>query len=176
MSSKVSVLKNGGSTGALTGRSEHPVTVPDFLSARARGCRLTMLTCYDYTMARILDAAGVDSLLVGDSLGMVVQGQPDALAVNLEEMIYHTRMVMRGVRRALVVTATPPALTTASQAAASHGPLGPRSRTRLPGCRPNSSVSTWASWLVLRTVSPYVQVSVGGVVVAGVASECALPG
>ncbi len=66
-----------------------------------------MLTCYDYTMARILDAAGVDSLLVGDSLGMVVQGQPDALAVNLEEMIYHTRMVMRGVRRALVVTDMP---------------------------------------------------------------------
>src|SRR5271169_6358406 len=83
---------------------ERPVTVPDFLSARARGQRLTMLTCYDYTMARILDAAGVDCLLVGDSLGMVVQGQSDALAVTLEEMIYHTRLVMRGVRRSLVVT------------------------------------------------------------------------
>jgi 3-methyl-2-oxobutanoate hydroxymethyltransferase len=66
-----------------------------------------MLTCYDYTMARLLDAAGVDSLLVGDSLGMVVQGQNDSLAVTLEEMIYHTRLVVRGTRRALVVADLP---------------------------------------------------------------------
>jgi len=84
-----------------------PVTVPDFLAAKARGGRLTMLTAYDYTMARLLDAAGVDSLLVGDSLGMVVQGQPDALAVTLDEMIYHTRLVMRGVTRSLVITDLP---------------------------------------------------------------------
>jgi 3-methyl-2-oxobutanoate hydroxymethyltransferase len=84
-----------------------PVTVPDFLSARARSHRLTLLTAYDYTMARLLDQAGVDSILVGDSLGMVVQGQADSLGVTLEEMIYHTRMVMRGVRRALVVTDLP---------------------------------------------------------------------
>src|SRR5919109_2697297 len=83
------------------------VTVPDFLSARARGVRLTMLTCYDYTMARLLDAAGVDGLLVGDSLGMVVQGQPDSLAVTLDEMVYHTRLVARGVRRALLMTDLP---------------------------------------------------------------------
>src|SRR5438105_1964427 len=84
-----------------------PVTVPDFIAAKARGGRLTMLTAYDYTMARLLDAAGVDSILVGDSLGMVVQGQPDSLAVTLDEMIYHTRLVMRGVRRSLVVTDMP---------------------------------------------------------------------
>src|SRR5918995_1948180 len=84
-----------------------PVTVPDFLSARTKGRRLTMLTAYDYTMARLLDAAGVDSLLVGDSLGMVVQGQPDSLAVTLDEMIYHTRLVMRGTKRALVSTDLP---------------------------------------------------------------------
>jgi 3-methyl-2-oxobutanoate hydroxymethyltransferase len=84
-----------------------PVTVPDFLAARSRGQRLTMLTAYDCTMARILDAAGVDSLLVGDSLGMVVQGQPDSLGVTLDEMVYHTKLVMRGVRRALVVTDLP---------------------------------------------------------------------
>jgi 3-methyl-2-oxobutanoate hydroxymethyltransferase len=84
-----------------------PVTVPDFLAAKARGSRLTMLTAYDYTMARLLDAAGVDSILVGDSLGMVVQGQPDSLAVTLDEMIYHTRLVMRGVRRSLVVVDMP---------------------------------------------------------------------
>src|SRR5271170_362503 len=106
MTATTSVLKNG-SNGFSLGRSEHPVTVPDFLAAKARGYRLTMLTCYDYTMARILDAAGVDSLLVGDSLGMVVQGQPDALAVTLEEMIYHTRLVLRGARRSLVVTDMP---------------------------------------------------------------------
>jgi 3-methyl-2-oxobutanoate hydroxymethyltransferase len=84
-----------------------PVTVPDFLSARARGVRLTMLTAYDYTLARLLDAAGVDGLLVGDSLGMVVQGQPDCLAVTLDEVIYHTRLVARGVRRSLLVADLP---------------------------------------------------------------------
>jgi 3-methyl-2-oxobutanoate hydroxymethyltransferase len=83
------------------------VTVPDFVAAKARGQRLTMLTAYDYTMARLLDAAGVDCLLVGDSLGMVVQGQPDSLAVTLDEMIYHTRLVVRGASRALVVADMP---------------------------------------------------------------------
>jgi 3-methyl-2-oxobutanoate hydroxymethyltransferase len=66
-----------------------------------------MLTCYDYTMARLLDAAGVDGLLVGDSLGMVIQGRPDSLAVTLDEMIYHTRLVARGAKRSLVVTDMP---------------------------------------------------------------------
>ena len=84
-----------------------PFTVPDFLAARSRGHRITMLTAYDYTMARLLDSAGVDSLLVGDSLGMVVQGQSDCLGVTLDEMVYHTRLVMRGVRRALVVADLP---------------------------------------------------------------------
>jgi 3-methyl-2-oxobutanoate hydroxymethyltransferase len=83
------------------------VTVPDFLSARARGVRLTMLTAYDYTMARLLDAGGVDGLLVGDSLGMVVQGQPDCLGVTLDEVVYHTRLVARGVRRSLLVADLP---------------------------------------------------------------------
>jgi 3-methyl-2-oxobutanoate hydroxymethyltransferase len=91
-----------GSTAEL-----RPVTVPDFLSARARGVRLTMLTAYDYTMARLLDAAGVDGLLVGDSLGMVVQGNETSLAVTLEEVIYHTRLVARGVRRSLLVADMP---------------------------------------------------------------------
>ena len=88
-------------------RSEQPVTVPDFLAAKARGQRLTMLTCYDYTMARLLDAAGVDSLLIGDSLGMVIQGHSDSLPVTLDDIIYHTRMVVRGARRALVVADMP---------------------------------------------------------------------
>src|SRR5258706_9969269 len=83
------------------------VTVPDFLAAKARGVRLTMLTAYDYTMARLLDAAGVDGLLVGDSLGMVVQGLETSLGVTLEEVIYHTRHVARGVRRSLLVADMP---------------------------------------------------------------------
>jgi 3-methyl-2-oxobutanoate hydroxymethyltransferase len=94
--------------GAVPGAAElRPVTVPDFIAAKERGSRLTMLTAYDCTMARLLDAAGVDSLLVGDSLGMVVQGQPDSLAVTLDEMVYHTRIVVRGVRRALVIADLP---------------------------------------------------------------------
>jgi 3-methyl-2-oxobutanoate hydroxymethyltransferase len=83
------------------------VTVPDFQAAKARGVRLTMLTAYDYTLARLLDAAGVDGLLVGDSLGMVVQGQEHSLSVTLEEVIYHTRLVARGVRRSLLVADLP---------------------------------------------------------------------
>src|SRR6266403_5606502 len=83
------------------------VTVPEFIAAKARGVRLTMLTAYDYTMARLLDAAGVDGLLVGDSLGMVVQGHEHSVGVTLEEMIYHTKMVARGVRHALLVADMP---------------------------------------------------------------------
>jgi 3-methyl-2-oxobutanoate hydroxymethyltransferase len=83
------------------------VTVPDFLASKARGQRLTMLTCYDYAMARLLDAAGVDALLVGDSLGMVVQGQTNSLSVTLEEVIYHTRLVARGLSRSLLVADMP---------------------------------------------------------------------
>src|SRR5260370_29938819 len=89
----------GHSNGPAAPAQARPVTVPDFLAARARGLRLTMLTAYDYTMARLLDAAGVDGLLVGDSLGMVVQGNDTSLAVTLEEVIYHTRLRARGVRR-----------------------------------------------------------------------------
>src|SRR6266852_6097165 len=84
-----------------------PVTVPDFRAAKTRGVRLTLLTAYDYTMARLLDAAGVDGILVGDSLGMVVQGNENCLPVTLDEMIYHTRLVKRGTQRSLVVTDLP---------------------------------------------------------------------
>ena len=103
----MSAIVNAAKINGLSGAEWRPVTVPEFQAAKARGQRLTMLTAYDYTMARLLDAAGVDSLLVGDSLGMVVQGQPDSLGVTLDEMIYHSRLVMRGVRRALVVTDLP---------------------------------------------------------------------
>jgi 3-methyl-2-oxobutanoate hydroxymethyltransferase len=96
------------SNAAVPGAAElRPVTVPDFIAAKERGTKLTVLTAYDWTMARLLDAAGVDALLVGDSLGMVVQGQTDCLAVTLDEMVYHTRLVVRGVRRALVIADLP---------------------------------------------------------------------
>src|SRR6185369_2919667 len=88
-------------------REGRPVTVPDFLAAKASGRRLVMLTAYDATMARLLDTAGVDSILVGDSLGMVIQGQSDSLAVTLDEMIYHTRLVLRGASRPLIVADMP---------------------------------------------------------------------
>src|SRR5437899_9121763 len=92
--------------GRISGE-DRPVTVPDFLAAKNRGVRLSMLTAYDYTMARLLDAAGVDGILVGDSLGMVVQGHEHSLSVTLEEVIYHTRCVARGVRRSLLVADMP---------------------------------------------------------------------
>src|SRR5688572_22012721 len=87
--------------------ADRPVTVPEFRAAKARGAKLAVVTAYDYTSAKLTDAAGVDAILVGDSLGMVVQGNPTSLPVTLDEMIYHTRCVVRGVRRALVVADLP---------------------------------------------------------------------
>ena len=98
----VSVKKSETSAG-----ESKPVTVPDFLSAKSAGRRLTMLTVYDYPMARLLDRAGVDGLLIGDSLGMVVQGNENCLSVTLDEVIYHTRLVARAARRSLVVADMP---------------------------------------------------------------------
>jgi 3-methyl-2-oxobutanoate hydroxymethyltransferase len=83
------------------------VTVPEFRGAKGRGAKLAVVTAYDYTSARLCDEAGVDCILVGDSLGMVIQGHPTSLPVTLDEMIYHARCVMRGVRRALVVVDMP---------------------------------------------------------------------
>lgn len=85
----------------------HKVTVPEIVRMKEEGRRITCLTAYDYPFARILDDAGVDIILVGDSAGMVVAGRPDTLSVTLEEMIYHTRAVASGARRALVVADMP---------------------------------------------------------------------
>jgi 3-methyl-2-oxobutanoate hydroxymethyltransferase len=79
------------------------VTVPEIHAMKQRGEKITCLTAYDYSFARILDGAGVDILLVGDSLGCVVQGHETTLPVTMDEMIYHTRTVVRGRKRALVV-------------------------------------------------------------------------
>ncbi len=75
-------------------------TALDLLQKKADNQRITMVTAYDYTMARIVDAAGVDMVLVGDSVGMVVQGLPDTLRVTLEDMAYHGRCVGRGLEQA----------------------------------------------------------------------------
>ncbi len=66
-----------------------------------------MVTAYDYTMAQLVDAAGVDGILVGDSLGMVVQGHPNTLPVTMKQMLYHAEMVGRGAQRALLVADMP---------------------------------------------------------------------
>jgi 3-methyl-2-oxobutanoate hydroxymethyltransferase len=79
------------------------ITVPHIVKMKQRGEKITCLTAYDYATARILDEAGVEMLLVGDSLGCVVQGNSNTLAVTMEEMIYHTRAVVRGRKRALVI-------------------------------------------------------------------------
>jgi len=84
-----------------------PVTIPDFARWKAEGRKIGVLTAYDFTMARLLDAAGVDCLLVGDSLGMVIQGKKTTLGVTLDQMVYHSEMVARGSPRALVVADLP---------------------------------------------------------------------
>ena len=75
----------------------------DFRARKRRGERITALTAYDYPTARLLDESGIDIILVGDSLGMVVLGYPDTTEVKFEEMLHHTQAVARGVKRALLV-------------------------------------------------------------------------
>jgi 3-methyl-2-oxobutanoate hydroxymethyltransferase len=84
-----------------------PVTIPDFAKWKAEGYKIGVLTAYDFTLARLLDAAGVDCLLVGDSLGLVVQGRATTLGVTLDQMVYHAEMVARASERALVVADLP---------------------------------------------------------------------
>jgi 3-methyl-2-oxobutanoate hydroxymethyltransferase len=79
------------------------VTILDVQAMKDRGEKITMLTAYDYAFGKIVDACGVDIILVGDSVGTVVQGVANTLPVTMEEMIYHTRMVARGRARALLV-------------------------------------------------------------------------
>ena len=77
-----------------------PVSLPRLAQLRADGEKITMLTAYDATFAAVADAAGVETILVGDSLGMVCQGLPSTVGVSLETMAYHTASVARGLRRA----------------------------------------------------------------------------
>jgi 3-methyl-2-oxobutanoate hydroxymethyltransferase len=91
----------------MAGSEQKSVTVPWVASAPARGDRLAVVTAYDFPQGKTADAAGVDVVLVGDSLAMVVLGHPDTLSVTMEEMLHHTRAVRRGVKRALLVADMP---------------------------------------------------------------------
>ena len=84
-----------------------PLRVPELTAMKLSGEPISMLTAYDATMARLLDQAGIDVLLVGDSLGMVILGGDDTLEVTMDDMVRHTRAVRRGARRAMVVADMP---------------------------------------------------------------------
>src|SRR3954447_24266226 len=83
------------------------LTVPQFIARKGCERKISMLTAYDYPTAAVLDAAGIDALLVGDSLSMVVQGHETTLPVTLDQMIYHAEMVGRAVERAMVIVDIP---------------------------------------------------------------------
>ena len=87
--------------------ASRPLTTPDLAQAKREGRKLAMLTAYDAGFARVLDVAGIDLLLVGDSLGMVVQGGASTLPVTVADIAYHTRCVAAAVRRALIVADLP---------------------------------------------------------------------
>ena len=83
------------------------LTVPEFVAHKARREKLAMVTAYDFPFAALLDSAGVDAILVGDSMSMVVQGHDTTLPVTLEEIIYHAEIVGRAVKQALVIVDLP---------------------------------------------------------------------
>ncbi len=98
-----------------------PVTVQTLKQMKQRGQRISMLTAYDYPTALLLDQSGIDVLLVGDSLGMVVQGRATTVQVSVRDMIYHGEMVARAASRAMVMVDLP----------FPHGQFGPRATLRV---------------------------------------------
>ncbi len=82
-------------------------TIKSFQEAKDNNQKITMLTAYDYSMAKIVDEAGIDAILIGDSLGMVFQGNESTLPVTVDDIIYHTKAVARGAKRALIVSDMP---------------------------------------------------------------------
>ena len=84
-----------------------PVTVPELRELKRRGDKIVVVTAYDASFAATADAAGIDIVLVGDSLGMVVQGHASTLPVTVDQMVYHTAAAARGVRRALLIADMP---------------------------------------------------------------------
>jgi 3-methyl-2-oxobutanoate hydroxymethyltransferase len=86
----------------VTGKLEN-MTIPEFQRYKKQGKKLTVVTAYDALFTRIVEQAGLEVILVGDSLGMVVQGKPNTLSVTMEDMLYHTRLVAQAAQRALVI-------------------------------------------------------------------------
>lgn len=82
-------------------------TVLTFMQAKNEGKKLSMLTAYDYSMAKIIDESNINGILIGDSLGMVIKGDEDTLSVTMDEVIYHTKAVKKGVKNALIVSDMP---------------------------------------------------------------------
>lgn len=91
----------------MTTPTEKPMTVPELAAMKRRGDKIACLTAYDATLARLVDEAGVDIVLVGDSLGMVIQGHATTLPVSMDDMVYHTTCAARGTRRAVIVADLP---------------------------------------------------------------------
>ena len=83
------------------------MTVPEFQRQKRSGKKLIVVTAYDALFTRIVEAAGIEAILVGDSLGMVVQGKKDTLSVTMDDMLYHTRLVAGAAERALVIADMP---------------------------------------------------------------------
>lgn len=108
-------------TPAQKNDGQKTVTVQTLRQMKQRGQRISMLTAYDFPTAKLLDQAGIDVLLVGDSLGMVVQGRSTTVPVTVRDMIYHGEMVARATQRALVLVDLP----------FPHGQLGPRATLRV---------------------------------------------
>ena len=97
----------GRNAAAPTSQMTTKVTMPALAGMKRQGKPITALTAYDYATSRLVDEAGIDMILVGDSLAMVVMGHDNTLAVTVDEMLHHTRAVRRAVRRALVVADMP---------------------------------------------------------------------
>ncbi|HWX02272.1 3-methyl-2-oxobutanoate hydroxymethyltransferase [Collimonas sp.] len=93
--------------GAAAAARSKPVTIPALQALRDKGEKITMLTCYDASFAALMDRCGVETLLIGDSLGMVCQGHSSTLPVTVQEIAYHTASVARGNRTALVLADLP---------------------------------------------------------------------
>ncbi len=83
------------------------VTTASFQKMKTNGEKISVLTAYDYTFAKLIDEAGIDAVLVGDSLGMVALGYPDTTKVTMQDMLHHTKAVVRGVTRAMVISDMP---------------------------------------------------------------------